>query len=264
MARQVCVITGAAGDGVGAGICNAVASAGFIVVVTDIDGEGAEARAKELRGNGYESEGYRLDVTDADQVATVFTEVAARWGRLDALVNSAGIGLIKPAAQVTVEEWASVLDTDLRGAWLCARAAIPPMIQGGGGSVVNIGSVQAIGPHAGYAVYSAAKAGLVGLTRGIAADYGSAGIRCNVVHPGLVDSEQTRRLLAEMGHEADSWIESYLTKRQMLPYSISADDVGATVSFLIGEQSRSITAAEFVVDAGSSAMAFDRDDPGAK
>ena len=154
------------------------------------------------------------------------------------------------------------MDTDLRGGWLCAKAAIPIMAKGGGGSIVNIGSVQGIGPHLGFAIYAAAKAGLVGLTRGIAADYGTAGIRCNIVQPGLVDSEQSRRILGSMGHDAEAWMEDYLTSRQMIPRAITADDVGEMVAFLVGPRSASITGGEFVVDAGSSTMAFDRDSGG--
>jgi NAD(P)-dependent dehydrogenase (short-subunit alcohol dehydrogenase family) len=259
MADPVCVVTGGAGDGIGGGICRVVAQAGYVVVVADLDEDGARRRAHQLDADGYRSAAVRLDVTDPDQVAQVFADVPARWGRLDGLVNSAGIGLVKPAADITVEEWTRLVDTDLRGAWLCAKAAIPLMVDAGGGSIVNIGSVQAIGPHVGFAVYSAAKAGLVGLTRGIAADYGRVGIRCNVVHPGLVDGDQSRRILEAMGYDAQAWIDTYLTTRQMLPIAISAEDIGATVAFLLGPHSRSVTGAEFVVDAGASVMAFDRD-----
>lgn len=262
MGIPVCLVTGGAGDGIGGGICRAVARAGFLVVVGDLDVEGTRRRAKELEAAGYQADALPFDVTDPARVAKAFDEIKSRWEGLAGLVNSAGIGLVKPAAEVTIEEWTTLMDTDLRGAWLCAKAAIPLMVEGGGGSIVNIGSVQALGPHVGFGVYAAAKAGLVGLTRGIAADYGKSGIRCNVVHPGLIDSEQSRHILEGMGHGADAWIDGYVRTRQMIPTAISAEDVGETVAFLLGPQSRSITGADFVVDAGSSVMAFDRDRAG--
>lgn len=257
-AARVCVVTGGGGGGIGRGICAAVATRGFTVIVADRDAGAAASVAQQLRAAGHAARELPLDVGDPDAVAGGIDRVRREVGRVDALVNSAGIGLVKPAAAISLEEYEYLMRTDLRGAWLCARAVLPAMVEAGGGSIVNIGSVQALGPHTGYAIYAAAKAGLVGLTRGIAADYGPAGVRCNIVHPGLVDSPQNRRIIGQWA-DAEAWMARYLRTRQMLPRAIAPEDVGATVAFLVSDEARAITAAEIVVDGGSSAMAFDRE-----
>lgn len=248
------VVTGGAGDGIGQGISRAVAAAGWRVVIADRDAEAAGRLADSIRSSGGDAVAATVDVADADSVHELFRRVAER--PLAGLVNSAGVGLVKPLADVADEEWDRLHGIDLRGAFLCARAAIPQMVERGGGAIVNIGSVQALGPHVGYSTYAAAKGGLVGLTRGIAADYGRSGIRCSIIHPGLVDSPQNRRMFASWG-DPEAWIDDYVHTRQMIPRLIGADEIGAAAAFLLSDAARSITAAELTVDAGSSRMAWD-------
>ncbi|MFF2493991.1 SDR family NAD(P)-dependent oxidoreductase [Agromyces sp. NPDC058064] len=252
----VVVITGGAGSGIGQGISRAIASAGWTTVVADRDHGAAKRLVARLRADGHDAFDAALDVADETSVDELFGSVLPGIGGLHGLVNSAGVGLVKPLAELSLAEWDRLHDIDLRGAFLCARAAIPQLAASGGGSIVNIGSVQALGPHVGYSGYAAAKAGLVGLTRGIAADYGRRNIRCSIIHPGFVDSPQNHDILAEWG-DAEGWIERYIRTRQMIPRLITPEEIGATAVFLLSHSSRSITAAEITVDAGSSRMAFD-------
>lgn len=250
------VVTGGAGSGIGFGISRALADQGWSVVVADCDFSAAQDAARALRGEGFRAHSLALDVSDEESVSHAFGRVIPDLGELRGVVNNAGVGLVKRFAEVSVSEWDRLQATDLRGAFLCSRAAIPHIIRGGGGAIVNIGSVQALGPHIGYSAYAAAKAGLIGLTRGIAADHGRDGVRCSIIHPGLVDSPQNRELFAQWG-EPEQWIADYVRTRQMIPRLIRPDAIGSAAAFLLSDAGRSITAAEIVIDAGSSRMAFD-------
>jgi NAD(P)-dependent dehydrogenase (short-subunit alcohol dehydrogenase family) len=254
--RGAVIVTGGAGAGIGRAISTAVARAGWAVLIADRDAASAATLANELTAAGCRAAWVDVDVSDGASVGRMFQHPLLLEHRLHGLVNSAGVGLIRPLAEVTEAEWDRVMGIDLRGAFLCSREAIRLMALTGGGAIVNIGSVQALGPHVGYSTYAAAKAGLIGLTRGIAADHGRDGIRCNIIHPGFVDSPQGRDLLAQWG-DPDGWIASYVHTRQMLPRVIRADEIGDAACFLLSDAARSITAAEITVDAGSSRMAFD-------
>lgn len=257
--ERLAVVTGGGGSGIGHAISNALARHGWQVAVADRDLEAAERVAATIRAEGHSAVALRLDVADEADVARFFTDRLTGLAPLRGLVNSAGVGMVKRLGDVSVAEWDRLMGIDLRGSFLCAHAALGQLAAHGGGAIVNIGSVQALRPHVGYSTYAAAKAGLVGLTRGIAADHGRDGIRCSIIHPGLVDSPQNRDMFAAWG-DAQSWIDDYVRTRQMIPRLIEAEEIGATAAFLLSDEARSITAAEITVDGGSSRMAFDNSD----
>lgn len=254
--QGVVVVTGGAGEGVGFGISRAVAEYGWTVLIVDRDAVAAENAVAALRAEGLDAVSHAIDIADPASVEALFATIVPQHGPLRGLVHSAGVGLVKRLADVTLAEWDAVMQIDLRAAFLCAKAAIPLLAHNGGGAIVNIGSVQSLGPHIGYSTYAAAKAGLVGLTRGIAADYGSSHIRCSIIHPGLVDSPQTRATVSAWG-DGESWIDNYVHTRQMIPRIIGSAEIGAAAVFLLSDAGRSITAAEITIDAGSSRMAWD-------
>lgn len=257
--NRVAVVTGGAGAGIGRGISTALARDGWHVAILDLDPDSIHLAIGELHTTGVVCTGYEVDISDDGSVQEAIERVVKECGPPEALVNSAGRGLIRPLAEVTPGEWDALHAVDLRGAFLMTRAVLPHMIAAGGGAVVNIGSVQALGPHEGYTAYAAAKAGLVGLTKGIAADYGRDGIRCSIIHPGFVESAQNRKIVEDLGAtDYNTWMQHYLNSRQMIPRVIEPADIGAAAAFLVSDRARSITAAELVIDAGSSAMAFDR------
>lgn len=259
-AAPVCLVTGGAGAGIGSAVCLAATSAGFAVCVADIDAERGRDFVAELTDLGGDALFAEVDVSERASIEYAVERVVGQWGRIDGLVNNAGIGLVKRAADVTDGEYERLMSIDLRGSWQCARAVIPAMAEAGSGSIVNIGSIHAFGAHAGYSIYASAKAGLVGLTRGIAADYGPSGVRCNIVHPGLVDSQQNRATFSSWGVDPDEFMAELRSSDQLLPRPIDAADVANVVAFLLGDASRAITGASFVVDAGTSAMIFAHDD----
>ncbi len=254
---SIALVTGGAGAGIGAGISTVMATERWHVVIADRDGDAAEELASSIVASGLSAEPLQLDVAIEEDVDASVDALVSRLGSVDALVNSAGVGLIAGLADIRAAEWDRLFAVDLRGAWLMSRACLRHMLPNQRGVLIHIGSVQALGAASGYGAYAAAKAGLVGMSRGIAADYGPFGIRSLVVHPGMVDSPQNREIFANFG-DPDVFIQEYLTSRQLLPRLIAPQDVGAVVAFLAGPGAAAMTAAEVVVDGGSSAMAFDR------
>ena len=253
----VALVTGGGGGGIGQGICSALAEDGFTVYVADRDEAAAQAVAAAIEERGGAAVALPLDVTDHAAVAEATARIVAEAGSIDALVNSAAVGLSAPVADITTETFDAVLDTNLKAVWHAIRCVVAPMRQAGGGSIVNIGSNHAIASQRGFGTYATAKAGLVGLTRAVAIDYGPANIRCNVVHPGLVDSPLNRTLLDETYGDAEAWMRRWIATRQMLPRAIEPADIGRVVAFLAGPASRAITGTEIVADAGTSRLLFD-------
>ncbi|MEU4395378.1 SDR family oxidoreductase [Kribbella sp. NPDC023855] len=248
---SVCVVTGGGGPRIGNGICRALVGKGWDVVVADLDLAAAEGVVEELRAAGGNAVPVALDVTDVESVRACVAAAVAEFGRIDAWVNSAGVGLRKGGAEATPEEFDRLHAINYRGPWTCIREVLPVMLENGGGSIVNIGSVHAAGAAASFTLYAATKAALTALTRGIAQDYGRRGIRCNIVQPGAVESRGNAHLLDE-----------FVATRQMLPTAVESIDIGNAVAFLLSTEARAITGVELFVDAGTTAMLFEQDPSG--
>ena len=252
------LVTGAAGAGIGQGISRALARQGWPVAVVDADLDAAHRLVTELQAQGAVTAAYGFDVAAAVGQDDLVAGVENDLGPVGLLVNSAGVGHIGPVGAASRAEWDRLMSVDLRGPWLLTRAVLPGMVERADGVIVNISSVQAKGVGEGYGLYGAAKSGLLGLTRGIAADYGRFGLRAVSVLPGLVDSPQSRAIFALRG-DPTAQIEHYLNTRQMLPHLVTPEDVGNVVAFLGSTAAAGITGTEVVVDGGSAAMAYDRD-----
>jgi 3-oxoacyl-[acyl-carrier protein] reductase len=207
LAERVVLVTGSS-RGIGAAVVARAAAAGARVAVHFRTGAAeAERLVDAARAAGSEAEAFQADLRDGEAAEALVREVVARFGRLDGLVNNAGMTQVGPFLEITPEEWDAVLATDLTAAFRTMRAAIPVMLGQGGGSIVNIASRLGQMGIAETAAYSAAKAGLIGLTRSLAREFGGRGIRVNAVAPGvtitemttdLVDSEEGRRRLRDM------------------------------------------------------------------
>lgn len=188
LAGGTAIVTGAA-RGIGRGIARALAEAGAHVVVADRDGEGAERVAAELSTGGTESLGLRVDVSVEDDARRLADEALAAFGRIDVLVNNAGVASAAPLVETTIDEWNRVLAVDLTGVFLCSRAVAPAMIVQGSGVIVNVGSQLGLRGAPNLAAYCAAKAGVHGLTKALARELAPHGIRVNAIAPGPVDTE---------------------------------------------------------------------------
>ncbi len=237
--RTAALVTGAA-QGVGLGIAQALAAAGLKVALTDIDGAAAARAAAELAASGHEALGLRLDVTRADDWARVMDEVAARLGGLDVLINNAGISPRGTAESTSESLWDQVLDTNLKGAWLGIRAALPHL-KARQGTILNIGSTRATRPMPGLCAYVTSKAGLLGLTRQVAAEGLESGVTCNMVAPGWVDTPGERLLQAAHGRpEFPAGLQNLTT----------AGEIGAAVVYLTSPAARKISGVILYLDAG--------------
>ncbi len=207
LAGRVILVTGSS-RGIGAEVAARAAAEGVSVAVHYRSSpDGAAATVARVRAAGGQGEAFDADLADGAQAEALVAAVIKRFGRLDGLVNNAGRTLVGPFLEMSAETWDEVLRTDLTAAFHTCRAALPQMLEQGSGSIVNIASRLAQVGIAETAAYSAAKAGLVGLTRALAREFGPRGIRVNAVAPGmtltdmtadLAESEEGRRRLRDM------------------------------------------------------------------
>jgi 3-oxoacyl-[acyl-carrier protein] reductase len=228
---RVALVTGAA-RGIGLAAATRLAEEGAKVCLTDV--VGTEEAADRLADGDLDVFGARLDVTEGDQAEAVVGEVVARYGRLDILVNNAGVTRDNFLYKMSDADWKTVLDVHLTGAFLCSRAAQGPMVENGYGRIVNVSSVSALG-NRGQANYSAAKAGLQGFTRTLAAELGRFGVTANAVAPGFVETEMTRATAERMGVD---W-ETFVAKRvKDIPVGRSGkpEDIAAAILFFASEE----------------------------
>lgn len=186
---KVTVITGAA-SGVGRGIARLFADEGAVLVLASRDRARLEELAGEAQAGGAQALAVPTDVTDEAQVVALFERVAREFGRLDILINNAGVFDGGPLDELSLETWQKVIDVNLTGPFLCSREAFKIMKRQGGGRIINIGSISAQVPRAASAPYVASKFGLEGLTRAAALDGRSSGIAVSCLHPGNVATER--------------------------------------------------------------------------
>jgi NAD(P)-dependent dehydrogenase (short-subunit alcohol dehydrogenase family) len=239
MMRGVAIVTGAA-RGIGLGIARALGAAGLDVALADIDGEGAERSAADLRGEGFEAVGLWLDVTSADAWDRTVAEIASRRGGLDVLVNNAGISPRGTAEATDEALWDRTLAINLKGPWLGIKAALPALRRRRG-AIVNIGSTRATRPMPGLCAYVTSKAGLLGLTRQVAAEGLPDGVTCNMVAPGWVDTPGERLIQAAHGRpDFPAGLQNLVTP----------DEVGQAVAYLVSPAGRRVSGTILYIDAG--------------
>jgi len=188
---RVAIVTGA-GRGIGAATARLFARAGAHLALLDRDGATVARTAEEIGLAGGEALPCTADVTDAFAIERLFDQIAEEWGRIDILLNNAGIVLDATLEDVTDDEWAQTLDVNLRGAMVCTRAAVPHMLKHGSGRILSASSLVARNGNYGQTAYAASKAGLIGMTRTWARELGPKGITANCVAPGFIDTEMVR------------------------------------------------------------------------
>ena len=188
---RVALVTGAA-RGIGAATALALAEAGARVALVDRDAEGIERTADAIGHAGSDALAIPADVTDAPAIERAVDTVVAEWGRLDVLVNNAGIVRDATLGKVSDEDWTATLDVNLRGTMIGTRAALRPMRAAGAGRILSATSVVARMGNYGQTAYAASKAGIIGMTRAWARELGPLGITANAVAPGFIDTEMAR------------------------------------------------------------------------
>ena len=255
LANQSVIVTGAAG-GIGRAIALAMGAAGARVTVSDVQPEGGEATAEAIRAAGGHASFKACDVSDAEQVMALVAHAMQHFGRLDALVNNAGIsGGATLAHELDLETWDRVIAVNLRGPFLCAKYAIPHLIAGGGGAIVNIASTYGLigAPLAG--AYCASKGGVVNLTRQLAVDYGRDKIRVNAICPGYVDTDMGghRASLPPEQAAAANARRAASAALQPLGRQAQADEIARVTVFLASDESSFMTGSIVTVDGGCTA-----------
>jgi hypothetical protein len=250
--EKVAVVTGA-GSGIGRGIARCLAEQGAFVLLNDIRQEAAEQSKRLLADEGHRTEIVISDISTPDGAAAAIHEALHCGDRLDLLVNCAGRQIVKRIEELQPEEWDIVLDVNLKGAYLCAKAAIPFLAKQQG-SIVNICSVHARATIEGFTSYAASKAGILALTRAMAIECASRGIRVNAVSPGTIDTPMLQSFF-------DSCPDPLRARSEFLKFHPigrfgTPQDIGEIVAFLGSDQAGFITGTEIIVDGGMTALLF--------
>lgn len=251
------LVTGGAGIGVGGGICQAIDLLGGRLVINDLSQDRADEAARQYR----QAISICADVSNSEEVTGMFAQLEAKGVGLDGLVNNAGVGLSQHAHNATEAEFDRLIATDLRGVWLMSKAFIHHVLKAGNktASIVNISSVHAQATMARYALYASAKSGVEGLTRGLAVELGPMNIRCNALAPGYVHSEQNMDLIRTWSDDPEEWIKAHSINQQALEFRIEPLDCGWLAAFLVSDLSRAITGQVIRVDAGMTALIYNKD-----
>ncbi len=243
----VAIVTGGA-RGIGRAIVDRLSAEAGAVTVFDVDGPAGEATARELGATGGRVAFVQADVTREDDVRRGVAEVLKAHGRVDVLVNNAGVNTYFDAAAMTEAEWDAVFAVDLKGAWLCAKHVLPGMVARRQGSIVNIASIHATLTMAGMFPYAAAKSGLVGLTRSLALDYAPLGIRVNAVSPGWTRTDLVEEWFRRQPDPAAA--EASVLRAHPMRRIATPAEVANLVAFVASPEASAITGASLAVDCG--------------
>ncbi len=242
---KVALVTGSA-RGIGRAIAMRLVALGAAVAINDVREEAAATTAGEIVAAGGRAIAAPANVGSAEAVTAMVDQVIAGLGSLDILVNNAGITRDMLLMRLSEEDWDAVLTTNLKGAFLCTKTVLRPMMKARWGRIVNISSVIGISGNAGQANYSAAKAGLIGFTRSIAKEVGSRGITVNAVAPGFICTDMTASLPEKLREDAIA--------RTPLARLGQPEDVANAVAFFCSDEAAFITGQVLGVDGGMVLM----------
>ena len=245
---RVAVVTGGNG-GIGLGMARGIAEAGATVVIVGRDKDKTDNAAGALRDAGMRVAGMVADVTHEQSCRSLIAATVQAFGGIDILVNNAGINIRKRPEEYTIQEWNTVLVTNLSSAFVCAQAAYPEMARGGGGKIINTGSMMSLFGSAYAAPYSASKGGILQLTRALAAAWAKDNIQVNAVLPGWIDTDLTRRAREEVPGLHERVLARTPAGRWGEP-----DDLAGIAVFLASRASDFVTGTAIPVDGGYAAQ----------
>lgn len=246
MTNRVALITGAS-RGIGRAIAIQLAQDGFDIVVNYHKNEAAAQKVvDEITELGGSAMALQADVSQADQASNLIEETVKAMGRLDVLVNNAGIAHDQLLVRLNLQDWERMINTNLSSVFYCCQVAVKPMMKQRFGKIINISSIVGITGNIGQAHYAAAKSGVIGLTRSIASEYGKRGITANVIAPGFIDTDMTK----EMSYQH----QQKIMERIVLGRLGTPEDVAGAASFLASSRADYITGQVIRVDGGMSSL----------
>ena len=240
--NKVALITGAA-RGIGKAVALKFASEGANIAFTDIrEDENFNKTLSELQAFGIQAKGYVSNAASFEESHEVVKQIVADFGRIDVLVNNAGITRDGLLLRMSEEQWDAVITVNLKSAFNFSHAVVPVMMRQKGGSIINMSSVVGVGGNAGQCNYSASKAGMIGLAKSIAKEMGAKGIRANAIAPGFIITEMTSQLSEEV---KENWLKTIPLRRGGTP-----EDIANVATFLASDLSSYVTGQVLQVDGG--------------
>ncbi len=253
---HVCIVTGA-GAGIGQGIAEVFAEAGCEVVIGEVNRERGQAVAADLQKRFGRGLFVYADVSKDEDCKHLIDETIRAYGRIDTLVNNAGVNFVKPTLEMTVEDWDRVVNVDLRGTFLCSRYALEHMVRAGRGSIINIASVHTKATLGGAAPYAASKGGVAQMTASMAIEFAPYGIRINALSPGLIDTliwQQLQAVAEDKKAVVQHWMDNIPLGRVGTPR-----EMGQVALFLASDEASYVTGANILADGGMTALLINKE-----
>jgi NAD(P)-dependent dehydrogenase (short-subunit alcohol dehydrogenase family) len=249
--NKVAIVTGGS-LGIGKSVCILLAKEGAKVAVTDILDKEGKYLVNEINSMGYIAEYRHLDISDEENVKDVFTNIHKKFGKIDIMVNNAGIaGVNKPTHEITSEEWDTVMNINVKGVFFCTKYVIPFMKEAGGGSIINMSSVYGLVGNTDIPPYHASKGAVRLMTKTDALFYAKDKIRVNSIHPGFIKTPLVENFLKPIGN-IDEGLK-VLESLHPLGHLGEPDDIGYGVVYLASDESKFMTGSELVIDGGYTA-----------
>ncbi len=242
--NRVALITGG-GGAIGTAMAGGLATAGAALLIVDRRLDAAEATVKALRDAGADAQAIEADVTSEDDVKRAVQEAVSHWGRLDILINGAGIGARHPAEGYPLDRWQAVLDINLTGTFLFCREAGQVMLDAGQGSIINIASIAGLVGYNGNPAYLASKGGVVQLTRALAVEWAERGVRVNAIAPGVIATP----MVAQQVDKEPAFYEVFRKKHPVNRFGTTDELVGPAM-FLASDAASFVTGHILTADGG--------------
>lgn len=246
---KVAIVTGSAG-GIGEATAALLASRGYRVALADLRAEAAAQAAQGIRTGGHAAMAVACDVADPESVASMVRQVVSEWGRIDVLVNNAGVESCAPFLDVSLSEFENVMRVNTMGPWLCCQAVIPLMLKQGGGAIVNISSIagQRGGGLLGTTAYATSKGGVIALTKSLAREFAAAKIRVNAVAPSITMTELVQR---QLERRPAGYIDKILAATP-LGRPAQPLEIAAVIVFLASDDASFVTGHVYNADGGTA------------